>query len=254
VNTFVRNIVLACPGATWDEYLEEGKALASFYAELLGMRIIREDWIKIATDPDASPQLAFGDGPGVYTPPRWPDPAYPQQLHLDVFVGDIEETSGFVERLGATLLQKGDGFRTYADPCGHPFCLYPDDGASDGARIRRIVFDCAEPLALADFYAELMDMRERVEEAADRVVIAKEGHPQLAFQRAEYVPPRWPDPAYPQQVHLDVHTDDSPAAQELALGLGATKLESKGGSCPVFADPASHPFCLCAPGQWIRVD
>jgi hypothetical protein len=39
------------------------------------------------------------------------------------------------------------------------------------------------------------------------------------------------------------------AAQELALRLGAIRLPPQGGSCPVFADPAAHPFCLCAPGQ-----
>ena len=33
---------------------------------------------------------------------------------------------------------------------------------------------------------------------------------ELAFQRAtEWVPPRWPDPARPQQLHLDIRVDDA---------------------------------------------
>jgi hypothetical protein len=31
--------------------------------------------------------------------------------------------------------------------------------------------------------------------------------------------------------------------------LGAIRLPVVGGSCPVYADLAAHPFCLCQPGQ-----
>ena len=72
----------------------------------------------------------------------------------------------------------------------------------------------------------------------------------LAFQHAPlYLPPRWPDPRFPQQLHLDMHAPDGTAAEDLALRLGAIPLPAQGGSCPVFADPAAHPFCLCSPGQ-----
>lgn len=47
---------------------------------------------------------------------------------------------------------------------------------------------------------------------------------------------------------LDLHFDDGEASQELALRLGAIRLP-KGGSCPVYAGPAAHPFCLCSAGQ-----
>jgi hypothetical protein len=97
-----------------------------------------------------------------------------------------------------------------------------------------------------------MGMRTRLEDSAERVVIARDDGslPMLAFQHAPlYTAPRWPDPAYPQQVHLDLHVDEGEAAQDLALRLGAIRLPKMGGSCPVFADPAGHPFCLCTPGQ-----
>lgn len=118
-------------------------------------------------------------------------------------------------------------------------------------RIRNIVFDCADARALAEFYAGLLGMRIIRD---DWMVIAEDEHstPRLAFEEVpDYRPPRWPDPerAYPQQVHVCFGVDDADAAGELALRLGATRLPDHGGSCPVYADPAGHPFCLCAPGQ-----
>ena len=94
-------------------------------------------------------------------------------------------------------------------------------------------------------------MRTRWQDSERWVVIAREDGnlPMLAFQHARSPAPRWPDPSYPQQLHLDVGVNEGEAAQELALQLGAIRLPPMGGSCPVYADPASHPFCLCAVGQ-----
>lgn len=243
----IRNIVFACP---------DPPALGAFYAELLGLRVIRTDWLVVARDEHTIPRLAFGDGPGEYRPPRWPDPEYPQQLHLDFPVGDLEAAEALALRLGAVPLQVRGNIRSYADPAGHPFCLYLDPAVSEGEErpipgvVGRIVYDCFSPRALAAFYAELLDMRTRVEDSELRVVIAREGDlPMLAFQHAQVEAPRWPDPRYPQQLHVDLDVEDGAAAQELALRLGAIRLPAIGGSCPVYADPAAHPFCLCSPGE-----
>jgi catechol 2,3-dioxygenase-like lactoylglutathione lyase family enzyme len=232
------------------------RALASFYAELLGIRIIREDWWVIAKDESSFPRLAVGDGPSDYRPPRWPDPDHPQQLHLDIPVYNPEAAEELALGLGATRLQDKGEYRSYADPAGHPFCLYRDAAEGDHAgrplpgRIGRVVFDCFSPRALATFYEELLGMRTRKQGLQDRVVIARDDGslPMLAFQHAQFKAPRWPDPAYPQQLHLDLHFDDGEATQELASRLGAIRLP-QGGSCPVYADPAAHPFCLCSAGQ-----
>ena len=220
------------------------------------MRIIREVWLVIAKDGSSFPRLAFGDGPSEYRPPRWPDPEHPQQLHLDLPVSNLEAAEELALRLGATPLQDKGEYRSYADPVGHPFCLYRDaaEGEQSGrplsGRIGRIVYDCFSPRALAAFYEELLGMHTRKQDSEHWVLIARDDGslPMLAFQHAQFNAPRWPDPEYPQQLHLDLHFDDSTAAQELALRLGAIRLP-KGGSCPVFADPAAHPFCLCSPGQ-----
>ena len=247
MEAYIRNIVFECP---------DRRALASFYAELLGMRIIREDWFVIAKDESSFPRLAF-DEASDYRPPRWPDPEHPQQLHLDIQVDNLEAAEELALRLGATRLKDMGEYPSYADPAGHPFCLYRDAAAGDEAgrplpgRIGRVVFDCFSPRALAAFYEELLGMRTRRQDSQGWVVIARDDGslPMLAFQGAHLKAPRWPDPAYPQQIHLDLHVDDGKAAQELALRLGAIRLPDMGGSCPVYADPAAHPFCLCSWGQ-----
>jgi catechol 2,3-dioxygenase-like lactoylglutathione lyase family enzyme len=119
------------------------------------------------------------------------------------------------------------------------------------AHIRNIVFECPDARALATFYAELLGWRIIRE---DWLVVAKDEHSslRLAFDEVpDYRPPRWPDPdgTHPQQLHLDIGVADSAEAVERALRLGATHLPDLGGSCPVLADPAGHPFCLCSPNQ-----
>ncbi|MGI5189950.1 VOC family protein [Promicromonospora sp. CA-289599] len=74
----------------------------------------------------------------------------------------------------------------------------------------------------------------------------------LAFQRVEgYRPPQWPGQESPQQVHLDFDVDDIEADERRVLELGATLLERadqvrQEANWRVYADPAGHPFCLCA--------
>jgi catechol 2,3-dioxygenase-like lactoylglutathione lyase family enzyme len=237
--------VFACPDV---------EALGSFYARLLGMEVVRTDWFVIAADRHSSPRLAF-DEDRDFRPPRPRDPERPQQLRLEIRVTSLEAAEKVVRELGATKLQQDVGYRTYADPAGHPFCLYEEAGIAlpDSAvgRIGRIVYDCFSPRSLAWFYSQLLGLPDRKEDSERRVVISNgdDSQPDLGFQHAQFQPARWPDPNYPQQIHLDFHVDDGEKAQALALQLGAIPLAPQGGSCPVFADPAAHPFCLCSPGQ-----
>jgi catechol 2,3-dioxygenase-like lactoylglutathione lyase family enzyme len=113
-------------------------------------------------------------------------------------------------------------------------------------QLEKTVLDCPEPRALAGFYAEVLGMRIN-EDSADWVVIGREPDERtLAFQRASpWVPPRWPDPEQPQQLHLDIRVDDVDTAERAVLALGARRVESDSESgFRVFTDPAGHPFCL----------
>jgi catechol 2,3-dioxygenase-like lactoylglutathione lyase family enzyme len=112
-------VVLDCP----DVY-----ELARFYQALLGGEInrpdprwsINDDWSTLHTD--AGLILAFQRTKD-HRPPRWPDPEYPQQFHLDLKVPDLDAAQHLVLDLGATLLDDTRGWRIFADPAGHPFCL-----------------------------------------------------------------------------------------------------------------------------------
>lgn len=108
-----------------------------------------------------------------------------------------------------------------------------------------LVIDCPEPGELAGFYEALLGMV-RVQDAADWVVIGDApDRPGLAFQRSpDWRAPSWPDPALPQQMHLDVRVPDLDEAQDRVLALGARRLPGGGERFRVFADPVGHPFCL----------
>ena len=110
-------VVIDCPDPT---------SLAAFYAELTGLEIKfqSDDWVTLGKGDDV--RVAF-QRVADHRPPRWPDPEYPQQLHLDVFVADLDEADQKVLALGAQRLRDGEDSRVYADPAGHPFCLSLDD-------------------------------------------------------------------------------------------------------------------------------
>ena len=69
-----------------------------------------------------------------------------------------------------------------------------------------------------------------------------ESAPAYAFQQVQHRPPRWPDPAYPQQVHIDYDFKDE-SVRDRVVQLGGVRLQYMGGGL-VYADPAGHPFCL----------
>ncbi|MGW0363111.1 VOC family protein [Streptomyces sp. NPDC002990] len=122
------------------------------------------------------------------------------------------------------------------------------------AELQCIVLDCPDPLRLAEFYRTLLggavnqpDRRWSVDE--DWATLHTPSGSVLAFQRAaDFQAPRWPDPARPQQSHLDLTVPDLGRAEEQVLACGATLLDPgpEGRDWRVYADPAGHPFCLIA--------
>lgn len=228
---------------------KEGRyELASFYGELLGMQVINEGWLLIAEQPESKLVLALdGDGWSEQRPPRWQDPEYPQQQHLDILVPDAGAAGALVTGMGATLLQHNGDFGVYADPAGHPFCLYPD-ASVDSPTVGRLVSDCFSPRALASFYEGFLVAKGRLEDSPERVSVDLDDEelPHLVFQHAQFVAARWPDPAYPAQVHVDYRWSEATegrAALERAEKLGAVRLPQLADT-EIYADPASHPFCI----------
>ncbi|MDH2389871.1 VOC family protein [Streptomyces sp. HNM0663] len=116
------------------------------------------------------------------------------------------------------------------------------------ATMGAVILDCPDPVALGRFYAALLGGES--EEVGQGWVALRgtEGTP-LGFQAAPgFVPPKWPAPDASQQFHLDLTVEDLDAAEREVLALGAKPLDAddKARSWRVYADPAGHPFCLCA--------
>jgi catechol 2,3-dioxygenase-like lactoylglutathione lyase family enzyme len=113
-------------------------------------------------------------------------------------------------------------------------------------RFGSVVLDCPDPEALAGFYARLLDWpAPQVQDGNWWATIAGPGV-KVEFQRADdYQAPTWPKPERQQMFHLDLTVEDLPAAHDRVLELGATHLDTQD-TFRVYADPAGHPFCLCA--------
>ena len=109
-----------------------------------------------------------------------------------------------------------------------------------------LIIDCPDPSKLASFYEELLGMI-RVQDGGDWVVIGDAAdRPGVAFQRAsDYHPPTWPDPAVPQQSHLDVIVDDLDEAEARVLAIGARATGVAASGFRAYLDLSGHPFCLC---------
>lgn len=117
------------------------------------------------------------------------------------------------------------------------------------AELGAVVLDCPDPRALAAFYAGILGGTVEDEDGGDWVDLKLPGGRTLAFQKAPgHVPPKWPAPGDSQQFHLDLTVTDLDAAEKDVLAQGATPLDTDDHSRAwrVYADPAGHPFCLCA--------
>lgn len=112
-------------------------------------------------------------------------------------------------------------------------------------RLGSIALDCADPVGLGAFWAELLGGQ--VTFSNEEFAAVKTDRMWLAATRVEdYLAPTWPEGPVPKQVHLDLAVDDLGQAAERAVALGAVRAETQ--PAPdrflVFLDPAGHPFCL----------
>lgn len=110
-----------------------------------------------------------------------------------------------------------------------------------------VTLDCAEPVALAAFYAQATGLS--LVDGSDDEFAGLRGPNGffLGFQRVlGYRPPQWPGQDEPQQSHLDFEVDDLDHAEGVLLRLGATRPANPADDprWRVLMNPAGHPFCL----------
>jgi catechol-2,3-dioxygenase len=216
--------------------------LSSFYAELTGWEVVRKDsdWITVRV-PDGQ-EVAFQLAPD-HVAPQWPGQELPQQFHLDLQVNGYQAAAERAVSLGATRLGDGPSWVTLADPAGHPFDLCQKDGVGPTMGLFAVTIDAPDASGLAHFYADLTGM-EVTYDGPEGALITAGGRSVMFQQISDYNAPRWPDPAHPQQAHLDLLVEDLDTGEARALELGASRLEPSGERYRVFSDPAGHPFCL----------
>jgi catechol 2,3-dioxygenase-like lactoylglutathione lyase family enzyme len=121
----------------------DARGLAEFYRRMFGLEYRPGDETPAPGQPDergtdwlvlrnpGGIQLAFQQTTP-FAATTWPEDTVPQQSHLDTAVPDTAELDRQHERalaLGAKLLfdrrdDPDEPLRVYADPAGHPFCVF----------------------------------------------------------------------------------------------------------------------------------
>ncbi|MER7901589.1 VOC family protein, partial [Streptomyces sp. NPDC096046] len=104
----------------------EPSELADFYGELLSLSRLEDSREFVVLGHESGAPLVAFQRVDDFRPPQWSVSDHPQQMHVDVMVADLDVAEPRVLALGATLLDGSDkpvGYRVYADPVGHPFCL-----------------------------------------------------------------------------------------------------------------------------------
>ncbi|WP_078281582.1 VOC family protein [Mycobacteroides franklinii] len=113
------------------------------------------------------------------------------------------------------------------------------------ARLGAISIDCSDPVTLARFYQQVLDLP-MMFESPDMAAL-QGASVLLTFQRvADHQPPQWPEGGVPKQLHLELAASDLDAEEARILGLGATKaaIQPNPSGWRVLIDPAGHPFCI----------
>ena len=122
----------------------DARGLAEFYRQLLGYAYLHgdeppadgvdderaRDWL-VLVEPGGRVRLAFQHVDRL-TPSTWPSGDVPQQVHLDLSVPDAESLVEQRDRaiaLGARVLEDrltdpDEPLYVFADPAGHPFCIF----------------------------------------------------------------------------------------------------------------------------------
>ncbi len=217
--------------------------VGSFYAELTGWETVRLDPDRYGLRTPDGQEIEFQRATD-HVAPRWPGQELPQHFHLDLQTADPAAQAERAIGLGATRLADGASWITLADPAGHPFDLCQQDGVGDVMALFAVTIDAPDASALARFYADLTGMEVTYDGPEGALVTGADGRNLMFQQVGDYSPPRWPDPAHPQQAHLDLAVDDLDAGEAMAVELGAVRLDAGGDRFRVFTDPAGHPFCL----------
>ena len=151
------------------------------------------------------------------------------RMHLDVHAGSVEE----LRALGATVVDEQPRWTVLADPEGNELCAFVREEVP-AYRLYEIVLDAADPRAVAQWWAALLDGR-YVDEGDDFVWITDiPGAPFEALDVGWVPEPR----TAKSRVHVDVFGD---VAEIVARGATVLAEQPR---WTVLADPEGNEFCV----------
>ena len=112
--------------------------------------------------------------------------------------------------------------------------------------IRNVTFMTDDPPRLADFWAAVLELSERRDDATETICADAEwNHPRLTFQKVSAADAR------SRRVHLDLTADDRRAEVDRLQALGAREKRSVvtdgGWTWTVMVDPDGNEFCVTDP-------
>ncbi|PWI12671.1 glyoxalase [Streptomyces sp. Act143] len=232
----------------------DAAAVGRFWAEALGWSAYSAGATTYVGPPGG---LVWPDPVGLgvdVVPVPEPKTATKNRVHLDLATTSAAHQAELVERLralGATPAHVGQGdvpWTVLADPEGNEFCvLEPGEIYRDTGPLAAVVVDCADPRAMAGFWAGATDwtLHELADDHAS-LRSAKGTGPYLEFLRTPDVK------TVPDRVHLDLlpySGDDKAAEVDRLRALGAMDLDIGQGDVPwtCLTDPEGHEFCVLAP-------
>jgi hypothetical protein len=201
--------------------------LGRFWAEVLGLELQQRDADLVeltGPTPQSSVWLA-----------RVPEPVtVKQRVHLDVHVDDVDD----VLDLGATAVElKSFRWKVLRDPEGGELCAFPRDEVP-ARRLYEVVVDCADPGALAAWWADVLGGRSEYDEEHGWAGI--EEIPGAPFDYLVFVPV--PEP---KTVKNRIHWDVDVADLDELTSRGATIVRAPDDEIrwTVLADPEGNEFC-----------
>ncbi len=231
----------------------EPARLARFWAEALGWKVGAEE----SDEVDVWPHGFSYPGPAALPLVFVPVPEAKtgkNRVHLDLATESAAHQATEVERLralGATPADIGQGdmpWTVLADPEGNEFCvLDPRPVYRDTGPVAAVVADCADPAAVASFWA-LATGWVPASSAADGVSLRS---PQGVGPYLELLPSA-DVKSVKNRVHLDVapyQGEDHAAAVRALIEAGAVPVDVGQGdvSWTVLADPEGSEFCVLSP-------
>jgi Glyoxalase-like domain len=224
--------------------------LARFWAAMLGWQTTDETAEEVDVEPAGYSYPDPAALPLVFV--RVPAPKTAKnRVHLDLASSSAAHQAELTARLrdlGAVPVDIGQGdvpWTVLADPEGNEFCiLEPRDVYRDTGPVAAVIIDCADPAALAPFWASAAGWP--VTHAEDRIAALRStagAGPYLELLRAPGGTPA------KNRLHPDVapYRGDDPAAEVARLTrAGAVPADVGQGEVPwtVLADPEGNEFCV----------